>query len=79
MRLHISIDDAIVEELDSRVGTRGRSSFIAASLRRALDDERRWEAIADAVGAVGDDGHDWDIDPARWVRGQRRADAGRVG
>jgi hypothetical protein len=28
---------------------------------------------------VGDDEHGWDEDPARWVRQQRRSDAGRVG
>ncbi len=79
MRLHISVEDELIEELDQRVGSRRRSPFIAAALRRALDDERRWEAIADAIGAVGDDEHGWDEDPARWVRQQRRSDAGRVG
>jgi Arc/MetJ family transcription regulator len=79
MRLHISIDDKLVDELDGRVGTRKRSPYIAAALRRALDDERRWEAIADAVGAADDAEHGWDSDPARWVRAQRRADAERVG
>ncbi len=79
MRLHISIEDSIVEELDQRVGARGRSMFIAAALRRALDDERRWEAIAEAVGTIEDADHSWDDDPARWVRDQRRADSVRVG
>jgi metal-responsive CopG/Arc/MetJ family transcriptional regulator len=79
MRLHISIEDSIVEELDERVGARGRSSFIAAALRRALDDERRWEAIAEAVGTIEDADHSWDDDPASWVRDQRRADSVRVG
>jgi metal-responsive CopG/Arc/MetJ family transcriptional regulator len=79
MRVHISIDDDLLEELDERVGARGRSPFIASALRRALEDERRWEAIADAVGAAGRAAHDWDEDPARWVREQRRSDAGRVG
>ncbi len=79
VRLHISIEDALVAELDQRVGVRGRSSFIAGSLRRALEDERRWEAIAAAVGAAEDADHDWDDDPARWVREQRRAAAQRVG
>lgn len=79
MRLHISIEDELVAELDGRVGARQRSPFIAAAIRRALDDERRWEAIADAVGVAADAEHAWDADPARWVREQRRFDAGRVG
>lgn len=79
MRLHISIEDSIVEELDQRVGARRRSPFIAAALRRALDDERRWEAIAEAAGAIEDAHHGWDEDPGRWVRDQRRADSTRVG
>lgn len=79
MRLHISIDDQLVVELDARVGTRQRSPFIAAALRRALDDERRWDAITTATGALQDTQHAWDGDPAGWVRGQRRDDPGRVG
>jgi hypothetical protein len=79
MRLHITLEDELVRELDGRVGPRRRSSFIAASVRRALDDERRWELIESAVGAIADDGHDWDADPGAWVREQRRADPGRVG
>ncbi len=79
MRLHISLDDEIVHALDSRVGRRERSAFIAAAVRRALEDERRWEDIEDAVGALADQGHEWDIDPAGWVREQRTADIRRVG
>jgi hypothetical protein len=79
MRLHITLRDELVRELDRRVGTRRRSSFIAEAVTRALDDERRWEMLESAFGAIQDGGHDWDDDPAAWVRGQRRADAGRVG
>jgi len=79
MRLHINIDDGLVDELDRRVGARGRSPFIAAALRRALDDERRWDAIASAVGSADGDGHAWDEDAASWVRNQRRTDHERVG
>jgi predicted transcriptional regulator len=79
MRLHISLDDDIVHALDGRVGRRQRSAFIAAAVRRALDDERRWQDIEDAVGALADSGHDWDRDPAGWVRQQRASDLRRVG
>lgn len=79
MRLHISLDDELVRALDGRVGQRRRSTFIAAAVRRALDDERRWEDIEGAMGALSDAEHAWDTDPAGWVREQRSADPHRVG
>jgi Arc/MetJ family transcription regulator len=79
MRLHISLDDDLVEQLDKRVGRRRRSTFIGETLRRALEDERRWEDIEAALGALSDGEHEWDADPAGWVRAQRRSDPARVG
>jgi hypothetical protein len=79
MRLHITLDNELVAELDRRVEPRQRSAFIASAVRQALDDRRRWELIESSVGSVADEGHDWDEDPAAWVREQRRADAARVG
>jgi hypothetical protein len=79
MRLHITLSDELVEQLDRRVGPRGRSPFIAGAVRQALDDERRWELIESSLGGVSDEGHAWDADAATWVRDQRRADASRVG
>jgi Arc/MetJ-type ribon-helix-helix transcriptional regulator len=79
MRVHISLDEELVAELDSRVGRRRRSAFIAETVRRALDDRRRWDAIEEAIGAIPDRGHGWDADPAAWVRWQRRGDKRRVG
>ena len=79
MRLHISLDDQIVDALDARVGQRQRSAFIAAAVRRALDDERRWEEIEGAMGTLSDSEQAWDTDPAGWVREQRAADLRRVG
>ena len=79
MRLHITLDEDVVKELDRRVGARRRSSFIAHAVRQALDDERRWELIESSFGSIAARGHEWDADPASWVREQRRADAARVG
>jgi Arc/MetJ-type ribon-helix-helix transcriptional regulator len=79
MRLHISLEDELVEQLDRRVGRRRRSTFISETVRRALDDERRWEDIEAGLGALSDSGHEWDADPAGWVRAQRRSDPARVG
>jgi hypothetical protein len=74
MRVHITLDADDVKRLDARVGARRRSSFIAQAVRRALDDEHRWELIESAIGTVRDGGHDWDADPGAWVHQQRRSD-----
>jgi Arc/MetJ family transcription regulator len=79
MRLHISLDDDLVAELDRRVGRRRRSAFIAETIRRALEDQRRWDDIEAALGAVRDGDHDWDRDPAGWVRSARHGEGARVG
>lgn len=79
MRLHISLDDDLVAELDRRVGRRRRSAFIGETVRRALEDERRWEDIEAALAAIPESGHEWDDDPAAWVRSQRVGDSRRVG
>ena len=79
MRLHITLDDALVAELDRRAGSRRRSAFIAEMIRRTLDDERRWDDIETSLGSLSDDGHDWDDAPADWVRRQRRSDDRRAG
>jgi Arc/MetJ family transcription regulator len=79
MRLHISLDDELVAELDEAVGKRRRSAFIATTLRRALEDRRRWQEIESAVGSIEDSGHDWDEDPSGWVARQRRGEDRRVG
>lgn len=79
MRLHITLDDALVATLDRRVGARGRSRYIAAAVARALEDDWRWEQIESALGSVEDGGHEWDEDPGAWVRAQRASDPRRVG
>ncbi len=79
MRVHITLDDALVAELDQRAGVRRRSAFIAEIIRRTLDDERRWDDIESSLGSLPDEGHQWDDDPADWVRRQRRSDSRRAG
>ena len=79
MRLHIALDDDLVADLDRRVGPRRRSAFIAELIRRGLEDEQRWDDIESALGAIEDAGHEWDDDPAAWVRAQRRHDVRRTG
>ena len=77
--MHIALDNDLVEELDRRVGPRRRSAFIAELIRRGLDDERRWDDIEASLGALAESVHEWDSDPAAWVRAQRQADTSRAG
>jgi metal-responsive CopG/Arc/MetJ family transcriptional regulator len=79
MRLHITLDDGLVAQLDRRVGRRRRSSFISETIRRALEDERRWDDIEAGLGSLAGQDHEWDADPGGWVGAQRTADASRVG
>jgi hypothetical protein len=73
-RLHISLADRLISELDRRAGRGRRSTFISHTLERALDDERRWEEIEASLGVLADAGHEWDADPVAWVRAGRRED-----
>lgn len=66
-------------ELDERVGPRRRSGFVAAAIRAALADERRWADLRASVGAIDNQAHEWDQDPAAWVHGQRSVDERRSG
>ena len=79
MRIHLALDDGLVAELDRRAGARRRSAFVAELIKRGLEDERRWDDIEAALGTLPDSGHEWDDDPAAWVRRQRRGDDRRSG
>ena len=79
MRVHISLDNALIEQLDRRVGARRRSAFISETLRRALEDDQRWDDIEAGLGALSETAHDWDDDTASWVAAQRTDDSARVG
>ena len=79
MRLHITLEDDLVKELDRLAGKRRRSAFITFLIRQGLETERRWDAIESSLGAIDDTGHAWDTDPAHWVRAQRSGDDKRVG
>ncbi|HEY7812565.1 MAG TPA: type II toxin-antitoxin system VapB family antitoxin [Nakamurella sp.] len=78
MRMHIELDEDLVAEVDALSGPRGRSAFVRAAIERAVAQERRRSAIEAAAGAIADQGHDWDDDPAAWVREQRH-DTRRAG
>lgn len=69
--IRLTRDPDLVAQLDVLVGPPHRSRFIAEAVRRALDNDHRWELIESAIGAVPDGGHDWDDDPGAWVHQQR--------
>jgi metal-responsive CopG/Arc/MetJ family transcriptional regulator len=79
MRVHITLPESVVRELDRRVGRRRRSAFIGRAVKHALESEQRRELVESAIGTIGASGHDWDADPANWVRQQRRLDERRLG
>ena len=79
MRVHITLHPKLVREIDRHVGKRKRSAFIAETLRRTLDDERRRRALLDGIGSIPDYGAGWGMSAAEWVRAQRRTDPRRSG
>ena len=79
MRIRVALDDELVAELDRRAGSRPRGVFAAELIARGLEDERRQENLEAAFGSLPDTGHDWDDDPAAWVRQQRRGDGAPAG
>ena len=77
--MHIELDDAIVTEIDSIAGRRRRSAFVREAVLAAVDRHRRKIRLRQAAGILRNSEHDWDDDPAAWVRRQRSGDPRRVG
>ena len=81
MRLHVYIDDDLVEQLDREVGDRGRSAFVEECVRNELDRRGRWRAIWSALEGppMDEEGHPWDPDPASYFHEERaRGSAARA-
>ena len=79
MRLHVQVDDLLVARVDAIAGRRRRSKFVRKALLTAVEHHERWRLIESAAGSVPDRGHEWDADPAAWIRAGRRLDPTRVG
>jgi predicted transcriptional regulator len=77
--MHIELDDEVVAQIDELSGPRGRSAFVRSAIERAIRQEFRWADVEAAAGAIARRDHDWDPDPAAWVREQRHADARHAG
>jgi predicted transcriptional regulator len=79
MRVHIDMDEDLIERIDALAGRRRRSRFVRDAIVAALEQHDRVALILSAKGSIPARGHDWDADPAAWVRAQRRGDRRRVG
>lgn len=79
MRMHIELDDRLVAEVDKLAGPRARSGFVREAVVQAVRQARRRADLEAAAGAIDDHSHDWDEDPAAWVRRQRHGDPRRAG
>lgn len=78
MRLHVHLDDNVVDQLDERCGPRERSAFIVNAITRALEFERQWDTLEAAIGSVASRGHAWQTDPAEWIRAERSVERQRA-
>ena len=77
MRLHVHLDDELVDQLDERCGPRERSAFIVNAITRALEFERQWDTLEAAIGSVAARGHAWQTDPQKWIRAERQIELQR--
>jgi metal-responsive CopG/Arc/MetJ family transcriptional regulator len=77
--MHIELADDLVGRIDEVAGPRGRSDFVRRAVDRALADEERWGRLERMAGVFAHTDHDWDDDPAEWIRRQRRGDVRRGG
>jgi Arc/MetJ-type ribon-helix-helix transcriptional regulator len=79
MRIHIDMGEDLIERIDALAGKGQRSQFVRDAVVAALDQRARTELVLASRGAIPPRGHEWDRDPATWVRNQRRTDTRRVG
>ncbi|GAC1414082.1 MAG: hypothetical protein NVSMB57_09640 [Actinomycetota bacterium] len=68
-----------MSKVDGVAGSRGRSQFIREAVAFALANHERWTLFESSVGSISERGHEWDADPAAWLRAQRHSDKRRIG
>ena len=76
-RTHVVMDQEILEQIDRRVGARGRSRFLEQAAREKLARLELEEALQATSGMVGEKDYEHWCDQdttATWVREGRRAD-----
>jgi len=74
MRLHINLDEELVEQIDELAGARGRSAFIRETLAKEVEEKRAWAAFRRAAGSCPNFGDHMGPD---WVRRMRRESGAR--
>lgn len=74
MRLHINLDEELVEQIDELAGARGRSAFIRETLAKEVEEKRAWAAFERAAGSCPNFGDHLGPD---WVRRMRSEDGAR--
>jgi hypothetical protein len=70
-RAHVVLPDAVLREIDARVGPRRRSEFIEEAVAEQLKRLRRVEAFERVVGSVADGAiPEWETreSTAEWLR-----------
>ena len=77
-RTHIVIPDQLAQEIDTVVGKRGRSSFLAAAAVCELSRLRQLQAIERLAGSWKDKDHpELKQGAVKWVAKQRQLDERR--
>jgi hypothetical protein len=78
-RTHIVIPADLASEIDTLVGKRGRSRFLADAARKELKRLRMLKALEKASGSWKDKDHpELRKSAARWVKGIRKEDEWRL-
>lgn len=77
-RVHVVLDDALVEEIDGIAGPRGRSEYIAKAIEHAMDRERRLRLFDQMAGSLKPEHHirQWDTPEgvSAWLTERRTSD-----
>ena len=72
-RTHIVMPEQLVVRIDSLVGKRGRSAFLAQAAEKELMRQRQMRALEAAAGSWKDEDHpELKRGAAQWVRKLRR-------
>jgi Arc/MetJ-type ribon-helix-helix transcriptional regulator len=78
-RIHIVIPADLASEIDTLVGKRGRSGFLAEAARKELNRLRMLKALEKAAGSWKDKDHpELRKGAARWVESIRKEDEQRL-
>lgn len=78
MHLRVELSETLIARVDAIAGAWGRGMFIQLAVTRALESQVDWDLIRASLGSIKDHDHEWDRDPAAWVRDHRRGDHRRI-